>query len=170
MSRRAILGLAVAGLISAIAGQALYSAWIGPPPTPASALRFTDLAGKPRDLSEWRGRWVLVNFWATWCAPCLSEIPLLMDAQEAYADRGLQIVGPAMDRSEPVRALVQRMGIPYPVFAGDVEVAAAMDGLGDTLGALPFSVLLSPDGTAVYRKHGDFSRDELTALLEQYLQ
>ena len=128
-----------------------------------------DLTGTPRKLSEWRGKLVLVNFWATWCSPCLHEIPMLIEQQQAFGARGLQVIGPAMDEPETVRNGAPQLGIPYPVLVGDAAVVDAMQALGDTLGALPYSVLIDPNGNIVARKHGEFRRDELTRLIEAHL-
>jgi thiol-disulfide isomerase/thioredoxin len=136
---------------------------------PAPELSLPTLDGGTATLSALRGQLVLVNFWATWCAPCLKEIPLLVQMQAQYGARGLQVLGPALDDPEQVRAMLPRLGFNYPILIGDRAVPNAMDALGDTLGALPFSVLISPDGYVVMRKHGEFEAAELTQLIEAHL-
>ena len=74
-----------------------------------------------------------------------------------------------MDDADAVKAELGHLGIHYPVFVGEQEIPAAMEGLGDTLGALPFSVLISAEGYVVYRKHGEFSQEELSEVLEKHL-
>jgi len=168
-----VRGFVFAALLGAagFAGFALYAHWFGQTGAPLPpATRFTDLEGKPHTLADYRGKLVLVNFWATWCAPCLTEIPLLIEAQKTYGARGLQVLGPAMDRPEAVRAYRDRMQLPYPVFAGDTEAAAAMTALGDTEGGLPFSVLVSPAGEVLGRHVGDFTESELKRLIETHLK
>lgn len=135
----------------------------------APALSVTDLDGKPRSLAEWRGRWLLVNFWATWCAPCMEEIPLLVKAQADWADRKLQVLGIAMDDPQAVREALPRLKLNYPTLAGDEPVAAAMEGLGNTLGAIPYSVLLSPEGKIKAVELGGLTATKLHALLDQHL-
>jgi thiol-disulfide isomerase/thioredoxin len=135
----------------------------------APELVLQTLDGGHLRLSSLRGKLVLVNFWATWCAPCLHEIPMLIAMQKRYHDRGLQIIGPAMDDPEQVKALLPRLRIPYPILIGEDDIPHAMDALGDTLGALPFSVLISPDGYVVDRKHGEFDADDLSTLIETHL-
>ncbi|MBI2382683.1 MAG: TlpA family protein disulfide reductase [Gammaproteobacteria bacterium] len=169
MNLRSTAAVALLSLASAAAGFGLYRWWDARTPELAPAIQLTDLDGRPRALSEWRDRLLLVNFWATWCAPCLKEIPLLVEAQKEYAARGFQVIGPAMDNPDAVRAGVQRLGIPYPVMAGDAEIAQAMDALGDTLQALPFSVLIGHDGRILLRRSGEFTRAELIELIERHL-
>lgn len=168
--------LAVAALCFAAAGVGFgayrYLAQphsIDEPGGMAPEITLNDLTGTPRQLSEWRGKLILVNFWATWCAPCLHEIPMLMDMQQQYGGRGLQVVGAAMDEVEAVRIGAPRLGIQYPVLVGDSEIINAMQALGDQLGALPYSVLINANGMIVSRKHGEFERDELIQLIEQNL-
>src|SRR5699024_1201538 len=111
-------------------------------------------------LSEWtrgRGKYVLLNFWAPWCPPCRDEIPMLLDLQKRYADRGLQIIGPAVDKRKAVADYVARMEIPYPVFYGSDRVIALSERYGDSMGALPYSVLIAPDGRILERHAGRLS-------------
>jgi peroxiredoxin len=108
--------------------------------------RFNDLQGQPHALAEYRGRWLLLNFWASWCAPCMEEIPLLVQAQNQQGASGFRVLGIAMDEAAPVKAVVSKQGINYPVLAGNDDVLALMDKLGNSMGALPYSVLVSPDG------------------------
>lgn len=168
MSFRA--GILAAALCAAagFGGFALYKG-LNPAPEAKTQIVFTDLEGNAHPLSEYRGKLVLINFWATWCGPCLQEIPLLVQAQKTYGARGFQVLGPAMDNLEPVRAYRDQQQLPYPVFAGDTATAAAMDALGDTQGGLPFSVLIAPAGEVLYTQAGEFSREELKELIEKHL-
>nr|MBV6630729.1 TlpA family protein disulfide reductase [Oceanococcus sp. HetDA_MAG_MS8] len=111
-----------------------------------------DAQGQLRRAAEFDGQWVMVNFWATWCPPCLEEIPLLIQTQDRYADQDLQILGPAMDRLEPAQAYATKVGMNYPVLFGERGVSDWMTNLGDTQGALPWTVLINPEGKIV-RSH-----------------
>lgn len=174
MKSRDLAAVLLLCAVSAIAGFGAY-AWLQGQRAQATQvelrpdLEFRDLDGAPHRLSEWDGKLVLLNFWATWCPPCLKEIPLLVEAQQQHAARGLQIVGVAMDDVDPVRRFAERLRINYPLMVGEAEVAQAMDALGDTLGAFPFSVLIAPDGRILARAHGELSREELRGWLDDHL-
>jgi thiol-disulfide isomerase/thioredoxin len=164
-------------LVCAVAGTAGFGAWHwwqGREAREVSAIARADLAfpdtdGRVRRLDEWRGKLVLLNFWATWCTPCLKEIPLLVETQQQYGPRGLQIVGIAMDDLDPVKAFAARLRVNYPILIGQADVAIAMDELGDELGAFPFSVLIAPDGRILDRSSGDLSHEEISAWLDEHL-
>ena len=138
-------------------------------PAPAPEITLKDLDGHPRRLLEFRGKLVLVNFWATWCGPCLKEMPLLVQAQQEYGKRGFQVVGPALDEIDAVRTMAKKVGINYPIMVGDEDITAAMDALGDELGALPFSVLIAPDGRILDRITGGLTREKLGSLIVGHL-
>ena len=138
---------------------------------PAAAKDFTlhDLAGKTHTLGEWRGKLVLLNFWATWCPPCRREIPLFIQTQNRYAQQGLQIVGIAVDNPEPVARYWQEMHFNYPILLADDHTFDLMAAYGDTDGSLPYSVLIKPDGQVVKAKLGAFEETELEGLLQPLL-
>ena len=161
-------------LVSAAAGFGAYRWWQQRTPLPELAeirpdLEFRGLDGRPHKLSEWNGKLLLLNFWATWCAPCVKEIPLLVEAQQQYGARGLQVVGIAMDETEPVREFQARLHINYPIMLGAAEIIAAMDQLGDQLGAFPFSVLIGPDGRILGRTSGGLEREDIQEWLKDRL-
>ena len=171
MRGRNAFALVLVCAVAAAAGFGAYRYWHGGAgaDTARADLGFLDLDGRTHRLEEWRGKLLLLNFWATWCTPCLKEIPLLVETQQQHGARGLQIVGVAMDEVEPVRAFAQRLAMNYPVMVGQAEIVKAMDELGDELGAFPFSVLVAPDGRILDRRSGDLSREEIGAWLDEYL-
>lgn len=108
-----------------------------------------DLNGKPATLSSYRGKVVLLDFWATWCDPCRDEIPRFIALQDKYRDRGLRIVGVSMDDTpEPVREFQQQFKMNYPVVMGSARIGELYGGI---LG-LPVAFLIGPDGR-IYSKH-----------------
>jgi thiol-disulfide isomerase/thioredoxin len=170
----AILG-AVLGLL---AGGWYRQAPELPAPPGVSVLRkgdmradpaLADLEGQPRHLGEWDGQLVLVNFWATWCGPCRDEMPLLDHSGAAHADKGLRVVGIAIDDAEAVRGFLKENPVRYPIL---VDVANGVDPsviFGDTRQVLPFSVLIGRDGRIVDQRAGSFSQTSLTAWLQPHL-
>jgi len=120
--------------------------------TTAPHFTLPDLEGKPLQLTTFRGKVVLLDFWATWCAPCKIEVPHLVALQKKYGPQGLQIVGISMDDdAAPVRAFAQEFSINYPVVLGNTELARSYGGV---LG-LPVAFLIDRDGRIVKRLDGD---------------
>lgn len=117
--------------------------------TPAPDFTLIDINGHPLQLSDYKGKVVLLDFWATWCAPCRSEIPKFIAWQKQYGPQGLQVIGLSMDDdSKPVPAFMQQFGIDYPVAMGDAKLA---DQYGGVLG-LPVTFVIGRDGQ-IYHKH-----------------
>lgn len=168
---RTTLLVVVLALGAALSGVLAYR-WLGPASSAGQmlpALSLNDLEGKPQDLAQWRGRWLLLNFWASWCAPCMDELPHLVEAQSLYATRGLQIVGPALDDADAVKPLITRFRINYPVLPDYIGGDQAMSLLGNAQAALPYSVLVDPQGRIVETVLGGLEREQLLALLERHL-
>ena len=163
MRRRVIVIVAAAfGLVALVAGY-----WVAQhrhdPATDSAFIDFTlfDTHGTERALSAWRGRTIVLNFWATWCAPCREEIPLLIDIQTRYAARGVQVVGVAIDRPDAVVAYAAQLGMNYPVLLADARTFDLLTAYGDQAGALPFTVVVDPAGGISRRKLGAFRAAEL---------
>ena len=123
-----------------------------------------DLAGVSRTLSDWRGRLLAVNFWATWCDPCRREIPLLKDLRRENARNGFEIIGIAIDHRDSVAKYVREMRMDYPILVGErggLEAAAAF-GMEPVL---PFTVFADTKGRIVTLKVGELHRDEAAFIL-----
>lgn len=127
------------------------------PPEPM----LVDLDGRSHSLTEWRGKVVVLNFWATWCAPCREEMPVFAALQQELGDQGLQFVGVAIDDPEAVRGYLARHPVNYPILVGDAGVPAWADGLGNQLAALPFSVVFDRDGRKIHAQTGLFRREQV---------
>ncbi len=163
-------------LLALVAGTAGFVAYrfLAPGASPligqtAPALVFEDAQQRRYAIAEMRGQWLLLNFWASWCAPCMDELPLLVEAQSRYAARGLQILGPALDDATAIAPVVQRFRINYPVMADFVVADNAMQALGNTRGALPYTVLIDPQGRIVEVVLGGMSHAALETLLTKHL-
>ncbi len=138
---------------------------------PATMVDFTlpDLDGKPRHLADWKGKFLIVNFWATWCPPCRKEIPLFIDMQTKYGKRGLQIIGVAVDKKKDVMNFRDFNFINYPILSGQEDAMNIMAKYGDHIGSLPYSVVIDQQGRVLGRKVGAYQPAELQALLDSLL-
>jgi cytochrome c biogenesis protein CcmG/thiol:disulfide interchange protein DsbE len=126
----------------------------------------TDLEGKSLNLRKYRGKVVLLNFWATWCGPCLIEIPTFTAWQNTYRTAGLQVVGISMDDdAAPVKRMYQKDRLNYPVAMGDAELGELFGGV---LG-LPLTYLIDPDGRIVGRYQGEPDLKQLEARIKSLL-
>jgi len=126
---------------------------------------FPDLEGHARMLSEWRGRVLVCNFWATWCVPCREEIPMLIAARVKYAVSGLEIVGIAVDNPGNVRQFAASFKISYPVLLAEADGLDLMRKLGNSAGGLPYTVVADRQGGIVHRKLGALKQADLDAVL-----
>ena len=163
--------------ILALAGGYWLAQSMRPPATPPETaptygggelidFSLPDSNGKIRSLSEWRGKVIVLNFWATWCPPCREEIPLFIDLQKKHAADGLEVIGVAVDNKVSVLAYRQSAGINYTILMGDDNAMELAAKYGDRMDSLPYSVIISRSGSIVARKLGAFSETELAGLIE----
>jgi thiol-disulfide isomerase/thioredoxin len=133
------------------------------------AVRLADLQGHQQALDQWRGKVLVVNFWATWCEPCREEIPAFVKLQEKYRARGLQFVGIAIDQRDKIQIFAQQFGINYPVLLGGIDAVEISRQSGNRVGALPFTVVLDRHGRIVGRELGKASEARLEGLFRSLL-
>ncbi len=118
------------------------------------------LDGNRHSLEEWRGKVIVLNFWATWCSPCLYEIPDFVAYQEKYRIRGLQIIGVGLDEEKKLRNVQRTFGINYPIlFADPKNDSRLMAFWGNGSGVVPYSVVIDRDGRIAYTHLGQMSAD-----------
>lgn len=134
---------------------------------PATLPDFTlgDLSGTPRSIRSWPGKSMIVNFWATWCAPCRREIPLLRELQKKHGPEGFQIVGVAVDIREDVVKYAQEIGIDYPVLIGEQDGLDAVNKFGQGSIGFPFTVFTDNQGRIVLFHLGEIHREQADVLL-----
>ena len=123
-----------------------------------------DVGGDPRNIREWADQPLLINFWATWCAPCRREIPLLQQLHTEKSVTGIQVIGIAIDNLSDVQAFLGEFGMSYPNLVGEADAIAASALFGiDNLG-LPFSVLVAADGNILTVHIGELDIDQLAKM------
>ena len=108
-----------------------------------------------------KGKPLLINFWATWCPPCVEELPLLERFYNQNKAKSMQIVGLAADKPEAVRSFLKKLPLTFPIGIADLSGIALSKSLGNLAGGLPFSVMLAADGHVMQRKMGKLSEDDL---------
>jgi thiol-disulfide isomerase/thioredoxin len=171
LASRPTLAVAALSLLAAAAYLGLRSAGVGPGPdtqrtAPMQPARVTelpefvldDLAGTPTPISSWPGKPLIINFWATWCGPCLREIPMLKAFQDEHPQ--IQVVGIAIDSVEPVKAFAADMQFNYPVLVGPEAMQAAV-AFGIEYLALPLTVFVGSDRAVLATHLGELHAEHL---------
>ena len=172
LARREVLILGAIGAGAALAGGLIgaltLQARSGAADLLAAPLR--DLSGAKRTLREWRGRVVVCNFWATWCAPCREEIPMLVAVREVFAAKGAEIVGIGIEQAAKVEEFAKTYRITYPVLVAGAHAIELMRRLGNDLGGLPYTVVLDRPGAVAHRRLGALTRVEVEEVLKGLLR
>jgi thiol-disulfide isomerase/thioredoxin len=132
---------------------------------PVPALALSDLQGRTHALTDYRGRRVLLNFWASWCGPCLEEMPALNQAQEKFGEHGVIVLGIAMDDADRVRTFLAAHPVSYTILLGQLDAPSTSLQLGDTREILPYSALIGEDGRIIATHAGVLSPAQLAAWL-----
>mgnify|MGYP006191158093 CR=1 FL=1 len=180
-TRTTVLLLAMA-VLGAVAGL-LVGRWSAQPPErpppagvevvgigePLPPLSLPDISGTPQPLAQWSGRPLLLNFWATWCAPCVEEMPVLDAFGRDQGPDGVQVLGVALDDSDAVVEFLGRVPVDYPILiAGPPGLADLSVRLGNARSVLPFSVLVGADGRVAATRFGDFDAGELADWISEH--
>jgi thiol-disulfide isomerase/thioredoxin len=126
-----------------------------------------DLSGEMRNIKEWDGKLIFLNFWATWCPPCLKEIPEFIELQKAYGDQGFQIIGIAIDDEDAVREYVEQVGMNYPSLVVQNEGVMLAKRYGNGIGALPYTVIINRDGEISNTIRGELSKIRAKELMAE---
>jgi thiol-disulfide isomerase/thioredoxin len=129
------------------------------------AFKLADMDGTERDFSEWAGKHRMLNFWATWCAPCRREIPLLKAFQDAHGD-GIQVIGIAVDFPEPVLAYAEDAQFNYPILVGEQDAMAVAESSGVDFIGLPFTMIADRNGELIGTHMGEIHQEQLDQIAD----
>ena len=123
-----------------------------------------DLQGAPQALAQWNGKIRVINYWATWCPPCVEEMPFFSRLQERYAAQGVQFVGIGMDETAKMQAFVQKTPVSYPLLVGGTE---SNGNPALTLRGMPYTVVLDREGKVAFSIYGGVKENELEPVLSR---
>lgn len=174
--RTALLVLLVA-LLASTAGIYVASLRETPPAPAVSAdttarlyaLRLPDLANQVQPLAQWKGKVLVVNFWATWCPPCRKEIPEFDKTAQHFKDKDVQFVGISIDSPDKVRQFRDETQVTYPLLIAGLDTLEIADALGNRARALPFTVIFDRAGRLQHVKLGTLTQAQLTQQIESAL-
>jgi len=169
-----IFGIA---LLLLVAGALFTAARLKPrlPPPPVTtapqvnthpSFSLAGLDGEMHDFSEYDGRHRLLNFWATWCAPCRREIPLLKEFQAEQGDDGVLIIGIAVDFMDEVQMFAEEVEFNYPILVGEMDAMAVAEQSGLVFHAMPFTMIVTRDGEFLSAHFGELHRPELNKITD----
>ena len=171
-SWRAVALVALAAIVAAALGLYVGDARRSVPSLSSEALfalSLPDAAGQEQKLAQWRGKVLVVNFWATWCAPCREEMPQFVKTQAELGPRGLQFIGIAADDASKVKAFAQEIRLNYPALVGGFGAIDLSRTLGNTVMALPFTVVVDRAGNIVHTQLGPLAPAKLRSVLDRTL-
>ncbi len=132
-----------------------------PATSPLFAASLPDLSNQSQALSQWKGKILLVNFWATWCTPCVQEMPELSALQSGDHVKNMQIIGIGIDSADNMLDFSSKYKISYPLYVAGMGGSTLLRELGDQAGGLPFSILIAPDGQIKKTYLGRLKMDEV---------
>ena len=160
-----LVTLAVAA--GAAVGIGRKSSTEGPDPRAQAifAARLPDSTGVEQDLARHRGQVMVVNFWATWCAPCIEEMPGFVRLQEKYRERGVVFVGVAIDDPDAVAPFMRNLGVNYPVLTAEAAGYELLKAAGDSKGVMPYTLLIDRHGAVAQTRSGIYRESELDQAL-----
>ena len=157
-------GVAAYVLTSNKAEEATYAVET---PADVSTVEFSlpDVSGSVRESSEWHGKARLINFWATWCAPCRREIPLLKKTQETYGADNVQVIGIAVDFQEDVAAYAEEAQFNYPILVGQEDAMAIAETSGIDFIGMPFTMIVAPSGELIKAHIGEIVESHIEQII-----
>jgi peroxiredoxin len=166
--------VALAGVLALIAGAYVARTSLTPSPIGTDAAKLLgvalpDLEGREQRLEQWRGKVLVVNFWATWCAPCREEMPQFVKAQSEFGAKGVQFVGIAVDQADKAQQFAKEINLNYPTLVGGMGALHLSSALGNDLMALPFTVVVGRDGKIAHTQLGPLKQARLDAIVAKLI-
>lgn len=165
--------VAVIALVAFAAGVSFRQSRQAEPPASAAEVLFgmtlPDLKNQPQGISQWRGKVLVVNFWATWCAPCREEIPVFVQLQQKYRDQGLQFVGISIDQVDKISEFAATFRMNYPNLVGTFDTVELSRQMGNERKVLPFTIILDRRGQVAATESGGVKLEKLEPLLKSLL-
>jgi len=169
-SNTIVVFIATLALIAGIATKGLVNLQNQMETTPLEDFSLKDLKGEVHSISEWQGQVRIINFWATWCPPCRKEIPDLMALQQDYQNRGVTVIGIAIDDPEAVTEFLSTTQITYPLLIATDEGINLSRQLGNTISAVPFTVIIDAQGIMKYKHQGELNKLDIESIIEPLLK
>jgi thiol-disulfide isomerase/thioredoxin len=167
-------GLIIIVALLALFGGMMFQEFLSTPvqtnPTPLPDFNLPDVSGNLHSISEWQGKILIINFWATWCPPCRKEIPEFIALQEQYSGKGMQFIGIAIDDQDAVEDYLVSTKINYPMLIGGLDGIALAHQLGNSIDAVPFTLIVDQQGQIIYRHPGEFSREQITEIIRPLIK
>jgi thiol-disulfide isomerase/thioredoxin len=165
--------IAIIGIVAIGAGAyVVRQVWLPSASADGAALlnvALPDVDGREQRLDQWRGKVLVVNFWATWCAPCRDEMGEFVRFQKTEGAKGVQFVGIAVDQADKVRQFAKEIGLNYPALIGGLGAMQLSQSMGNELMALPFTVIVSREGKVVHRQLGPLKPPQLEQIVGKLL-
>lgn len=128
-----------------------------------------DTEGTPRNIKEWDGKVLVINFWATWCPPCRQEMPAFIELQDKFGAQGLQFVGVAIDEADKVIDFMDTYGVNYPMLLGDLAAIEVGKQYGNRFGALPYTAIVDRQGKVVFTRRGELQKHDAEIEIKKLL-
>jgi thiol-disulfide isomerase/thioredoxin len=175
MNRRQWISVAGISVLALLAGvftsQWIYKAGIASDPAIKAffATPWQTADGKSVDIEQWRGKVLVVNFWASWCPPCVEEMPTLDKLQEEFKSQNVLFVGIGIDSPSNIRQFLEKTPVSYPIVIGGLEGSKLSKEMGNAQGALPYTTIINAKGKATSSKLGKISEEELRKAIKSAL-
>lgn len=167
-------GLIIIAAVLALGGGIMARGFLSPveqtSPMPLPDFNLPDVSGNLHSISEWQGKILIINFWATWCPPCRKEIPEFVALQKQYSAKGLQVIGVAIDDQNSVEEFLVSNKINYPILIAGVTGIALAQQLGNTVDAVPFTVVVNQQGQIIHQHPGEFSQEQIMEIITPLLK